>query len=722
MRKFFFLFLLTIQLFGAESQKLEIYANSMESEGAIVHLDGGISVVYQDYFLYAKKAIYNRQSGELELFDNVRANYAGEYKVLGSYARLNIAKKERVFRPFYMLEKKSQVWLSGDEGCGAEQDILIDGGVVSGCDPKDPLWKMEFSSSDYNTQTKWLNLYNTRFYLYDILVFYTPYFGYSLDTTRKTGLLIPTFGISGKEGFYYEQAFFVAEQNWWDLELKPQVRTNRGTGIYSELRFVDSKVSQGSLRAGYFKEKPEYALENKLLYKEHSGFNFKYDNKDLLKQWFGLRLPGQSGLYVDINNMSDVDYLNLSSNNALNNTTATQVLSRINLFYNTETNYVGAYARYYKDLTLENNDNTLQKLPTLHYHSYLDTFFDDLLLYSVDLKSDNIHRQINKKVVQTNIDIPITFQTSLFDEYLNISYTSNSFAQHSHFSGDEALAVGEYNNGFLVKNSNQFRISSLLTKAYEENTHVIDFGLLYTTSGLEHRNGFYEDYENLCFGNGAGNDIGFCDNELYNISDSRESLQLDFTQFFYNLKGEQTLYHRLAQTISYEKGKNLGELENELEFKINGHAKFYNNIFYNYDAKKFSKALNQFSFTYAGIDLSLSHLYRDTLSRQRENTSYFTSTLRYTYNDNYSYRASLNYDMRTRTKKSSEIGFMYKKRCWDFGLSFVENIRPILTSDIATSSSQDRYLMISVVLKPFMSVGGSNSDFALRLPENMEQQ
>lgn len=54
-------------------------------------------------------------------------------------------------------------------------------------------------------------------------------------------------GFSEKEGFYYEQALFIAEQNWWDLELKPQIRTNRGSGLYSTFRFVDSKTSKALL-------------------------------------------------------------------------------------------------------------------------------------------------------------------------------------------------------------------------------------------------------------------------------------------------------------------------------------------------------------------------------------------------------------------------------------------------------------------------------------------
>ncbi|MDT8339518.1 MAG: LPS-assembly protein LptD, partial [Sulfurimonas sp.] len=249
------LLLLSILLACAvANDKVEVYATSMVTKDNIVTADGEVVVIYKDYYLSAKKAVYDRNSGKLELFGNIRANQGENIKLLGEYAKLNIAEKERMFKPFYMLERTADVWISGDSSYAKDTEVEIDTGVMSGCDPNNPLWKMEFTSSDYNSDTMWLNLYNARIYIYDIPVFYTPYFGYSLDTTRRTGLLPPMVGFSDKEGFYYEQALYIAQSNWWDLELRPQIRTNRGSGIYTEFRFVDSKVSKGSLAAGYFKE------------------------------------------------------------------------------------------------------------------------------------------------------------------------------------------------------------------------------------------------------------------------------------------------------------------------------------------------------------------------------------------------------------------------------------------------------------------------------------
>ncbi|MCD6433848.1 MAG: LPS-assembly protein LptD, partial [Sulfurimonas sp.] len=342
MLKFFLVFTLSITFLYADS-KVEIYATSMDSKDNMVRAYDGVTVVYKDYFLSSDEAIYDKNSGILELLGSVRATYGGSYKLLGKYAKLNISKKEKSFKPFFMLEKKSQVWISADEGCAIDKDYAIESGVLSGCDPNDPLWKMQFSSSDYNSDDMWLSLYNTRIYIYDIPVIYTPYFGFSLDTKRRTGLLVPAMGISDEEGFYYEQPIYIVEQDWWDLELKPQIRTNRGYGGYSTLRFVDGQYSSGEFTTGYFKEKDSYFVSEDLVNESHYGFNLQYDNSDFINQWFGLSLGGQSGLYIDVNNMNDVDYINLSTNDTTENATATQVLSRINMFYNTERNYFGLY-------------------------------------------------------------------------------------------------------------------------------------------------------------------------------------------------------------------------------------------------------------------------------------------------------------------------------------------------------------------------------------------
>jgi len=714
MFKLLYLFILLSTAIFAKEQ-VEIYATSMESEKNIVKAHGEITVIYKKYFLTSKEAIYDRDSGKLELFGNVRVNYQNDYKILGNYAKLNIINKDKAFKPLYLLERKSQVWISSSDAKSKNENMHIESGSLSGCDPNNPLWTMDFSSSDYNTKTKWIDIYNARLYIYDIPIFYTPYFGYSLDKTRRTGLLLPGLGFSDDEGFYYEQPIYIAKQNWWDLEVSPQIRTNRGVGLYSKYRFVDSKISKGELSAGYFKEKQSYYELNDLANRSHYGFHFNYENGDFINQWFNVKLNAQSGLYVDITDMNDVDYINLSTNNSIETITTSQVLSRINMFYNDDKNYYGTYFKYYKNLALESNDNTLQKLPTFHYHRYLDTLLDEHLLYNIDIQTNNIYRKINKRVVQTDINIPVTLQSSFFDEYLNLSYTAYLYAQYSNFAGQEqTISIDEYKNALYLREYNVVSASTQLTRAYEDMTHVVEFEAQYTFDGTEIRDGFYNYNDNFC-SQLINKDDPRC--EFYNISDVQEVLKLSFTQYLFDSLGNQKVYHRLSQYILNQQSDNdkYSDLENELDLQIADNFNFYNNSFYNYDEVKFSKIYNKISFNGENIDVSISHLYRDFFNSSKD--SYITVFSKYKQDKHYSYSIRYDYDIELNLRKNVELGFLYKKRCWEFGLKYVENNRPILTNNSNSDSIKDRYVYFTIVFKPFME-SSSKPVFIHKLPQN----
>ncbi|MBD3823172.1 MAG: LPS-assembly protein LptD [Epsilonproteobacteria bacterium] len=710
----FLLCLLALTLTAKE--RVEIFASQTQSEGEWVYATGGVVVSYKEYLLSADEARYNKTTSELELFKNIRSSHLGVYKLLGSYAKLNLKDKERTFRPFFMLEKESRVWLCGDEGHAKEEDIDVTSGIMSGCNPNDPLWKIEFTSSDYNTDSKWLNLYNARIYIYDILVFYTPYFGYSLDTTRRTGLLTPSLGISDQEGFYYEQPIYIAEQNWWDLELKPQIRSSRGEGGYSTFRFVDSAHSKGSITAGYFKERQKYVDEYALTNDTHYGYSLSYLNKALFSSLFQDDFQGQSELYIDFNNLNDVDYINLSTNDTTQNATSQQIYSVVNGFYNSERNYLGLYFKYYKDLTVDSNEKTLQQLPTLHYHNYLSTLLEDSLLYNIDVKSTNIHRDLGVSAVQTDMNIPITLRTNLFDEYLNLSYRLELYGQHTSFRGETNILGREYDNGYFARSYNVFGANTQLMRGYENFSHSIELGARYSMGASEAKSGYYDDIGSICT---ATPTDPRCD--FHNIKNLDESFHVDFLQYFHDVQGDEILYHRLSQSIVYNDYESqVGELENELEYAITKGLRYYSSLFYNYDEQSFSKLFNEISFRQGGWNLSLSHLYSDTFLSGASNytpyTSYFTSSARYTYNDHYSYHAKFNYDMENGIKKGAEVGFLYKKRCWDFGLRLVENNRPILRNGVSDAVF-DRYLYFTIVLKPLMRSNSGSSDFGVRMPD-----
>ncbi len=702
------LLMFTSTLYASKSN-IEIYASTLESNATHVSAKGDVVVIYKKHYLSADEAIFDRKNRQLELFGNITAMQGSTYYALGEYAKIDIEKEERFFAPFYMIDKKSQVWMSTAQAKGKGKDFSLDEGMLSSCNPNRPLWKIYYSSTDYNSQSRWMNVYNARLHIYDVPIFYFPYFGYSLDTRRRTGLLTPAFGISSDEGFYYEQPFYISVDDQWDLEFRPQIRSLRGQGIYANLRFVDSSVAKGEFSAGYFKEKTEYAQEFDLAHEEHYGFGLQYENRAVLWDWFGLDLKGQSGLYSDIMWMNDVDYLNLSNNDETRNSTSNQIDSKVNLFYNEEKNYIGAYFKYFLDLSKQSNNDTIQQIPIVQYHHYLDAVLDNYLLYNLDITFNNFQRPEGKTAMQSDISVPLTLQTTLFDDFLDISYQANLYGRHITFGGDASIYNPniKYNDGLYARYYHLMSAGTSLTRGFETLAHTIGFELSYAKSEVDERSGYYDDYETLCSGDsGWATDV--CD--YYNLSNIEDATQLKFSQYIFE-DGKQLLYHKLAQRVSYVSGDDrFGELENELELDLTMGLSYYNDTFYNHDRNKITKLLNSVRYNDENINLSVNHFYEDIIkSRAEVKNSYFTADATYQYSSAYRYFGKYAYDLENAVKKNVEIGFLYSKRCWDFGLSYVENNRPILTNN-QSSSVYDKYIYFTFALKP---MGGTTLNYKM---------
>ncbi len=695
---------------------IEFYAKDLNMHGDKVYAEGDVLVVYQDSYISADKASYDKNSTVLELFGNVVTLKGSEYQFNGEYVKLNVEKKEREVLPFYMLEKESKVWLSSRKSKACESTINIEKGIVSGCEPSDPLWEIYFSSSDYNSDTKWINIYNARFHFGGIPLLYFPYFGYSLDRSRRSGLLIPSFGVSGSEGVYYEQPIYIVLGDRTDIELTPQLRTSRGQGLYGTFRFVDSKDSKGSFTLGYFGEKERYFSENNLQNDKHYGFGFKYQNTRVFQHWFGLYLDGQSGLYSDIQWMNDVDYINLSSNDTINSVTSNQVYSRVNLFYNEEDNYYGAYLKYYLDLNPQDPDKrkaTIQKLPILQYHHYLDAYLDQHLYYTLNMNANNYVRQDGKEGEEVELNIPVTLQSAFFDDYLNVAYKAQLYGRMIDFrsEADESVTQGIYERGYYGRLSHNVNVGSSLTKGYEDYSHTMVLSSTYTKFGSDKKSGYYALVENDC-----SSDFPLSPEncEFYTLSNIEDNVNLQFTQYIIDNSGKEKIYHRLSQPVLLTKSNSqeegLGDFENEFRWNITDQISFYDDTFYSFQRNEWVKTLNTLRYQDKSFNIGFSYLYENKAYKDKLQpyTNYLNADASYRYNKHYKYFTKYAFDVENSIKKYAEIGFLYTKRCWDFGLRYVENNRPVLRQNSITDSTFDKYIYFTIILKP---IGGSEVSY-----------
>lgn len=710
MGKFYWISLIASTLLLGED-RVDLYGTNVDTNDSTVTATGNPVARYQDQLISADELSYDRNTSIMEARGKVNVFKGGQYHIISDYSRANLLDDTRYSAPYYSIDQSNGLWMSTAEAQGCKNDIDLASGSISGCDSTDPLWRIRFTSADYNTDNMWVNLYNARLEIEDVPVFYLPYFGYPTDTRRRSGLLIPTIGISGSEGFHYLQPIYLAPKNWWDLELRPQIRTLRGSGMYADFRFVDTLSSQGSIRMGYFKEQEAYANKNHLAHLKHYGYDVNYRHSALLQEWFDLNLEGESGLYVDGKWMNDVDYLNLQKSDETQNVTANQVMSRINFYYSGEDNYIGSYFKHYQYLNLNNNGTTIQTLPTLHYHHYLKSFFDNYLLVNGDATATHYYRPNGKRAIEGDFNIPLTLQTSIFDDYIDVSYTANGSAKvigfYANGRPDETGSI--YAQGKYAQLDHTVSLGSTLVKSYDQNlTHVLNPFASYTAAGSRYYSGYYETYHSNqeCI---PGNTNPAC--EYYNLNEPSDTLALGLNNYIFK-NGTQLFVDRLSQNFRYDKqGSYYGELQNELEWQISQAVSFYNQSAYNHDRNVVTKEQNTLRYNDGIVSTGVSHYYSDQL---RNNipvyASYWTADASYRYNSHYKIFSNVAYDYHESLLKQGVIGVLYTQRCFDLGMRYVQNLRPVLTTTNANNSINDSYIFITITLKP---IGGSEFNYKL---------
>jgi len=693
-------------------KKVEVFSENMDTNGSIVRTDGDVVVLYDGMYISAESATFDKEAGVIELSGNISVLKGSEYFAMGEYLMLNTKEETKQFSPFFFQEHTEELWMSARSAKSITNNFALQSGVVSSCSPQNPDWTIRFTSGSFDSEEQWMQMYNARLYAGDIPVFYLPYFAYSTDTSRRTGLLLPTVGLSNSEGFLYQQPIYIAEYDDWDLEILPQVRTERGSGLYSILRFADSPNSRGSFVLGGFKEYQSYLEEFDLKNEKHYGAEFDYIHEDFLKTWFDWDLEGSSGIYADTTYLSDVEYLNLKEDDTLNYATSSQVTSKVNLFLNQHDDYFGLYAKYFIDLNQDSNENTIQNLPILHYRRYLDTLFQDHFLYSFDYRGSNYYREGNKNAFQNELKVPLDFQFSLLDEYLTLTMSENLYASQISFYGPEnTIASAGYNSGFYLQDFQSIEVNTNLVKAFDTFSHSLVFTLSYIHPGVEKENGFYKDYKEE-FKTNRTNNIpctgGPC--EYDNISNVLEETSLEFTQYIFTDEVGEKLYHRLKQPLVHESGYDkYGELENELRYYFTKKFNYYNNTFYNHDRNVISKTLNTIGYNDTAFIFNLSYLYEDKLvNTKRTNVRYLTTDARYKYSKKWQYYAGYAYDVEESQTKNRFVGLNYNKRCWGIDLNFVENIRPSLDASGQAIGIKDRVMYVTLNLRP---IGGVQADY-----------
>ncbi len=674
--------LLTLSTVLSSSQTIEVFASEVLSTKDFFEAKGDVVLLYDGALLKANSAVYDRNSSTLMLFGGVEMIKEDETKVASETLEINTTSKLVDFKEL-LLTTEDDVWIAAKEALRVDENYKIFNSTLSSCDRENPDWTIEFAEANYHKDREFMSLSEAKLSFYDTPIFYFPYIAFPTVNKRTTGLLAPQFRLSEREGLTYLQPFYYVPSNSVDIELAPQIRTNRGFGSHATLRFVDSNHSKGTFRTGYFENDKAYANANSLD-REHYGFEFLYESTDILG---GTKYADEykSGLYVNATYLNGLEYLNLQKESASSLIASNLIESRLNAFVYDDNDYLGLYGKYYIDISKKDNKETIQELPTIQYHRFMNYLLDDKVFYNFDARVHHYTRVRGSRAYQTEFDLPITYYDSFFNNYLDFTLSENLYLSDVFFSNLNQPSE----NYRYYRNYHTLELSSDLIKAYGDNTHTLHPFLLYTKPSFEEENPI--KYVNL----------NREQQELFVTQTKRENISLGIAQYYYDKALNMNFFHRLAFVRFPENRFNRGDINSEFGYTME-HLDLYSNLFYSLDRSTIRSLTSSFTYNQSNYDIMLTHFYNDDFFFNNKKTSFINAEVRHRYSKYNQWFAMVDYDIFQKFNNQWQLGWVHRQKCWGTTLSIGQEQIPNVNS-----SFQNNMLYFELNLNPFGGIAQS---------------
>lgn len=691
------------------TEKFQLIAKNINSKDNTLTATGSVVVFSPTYYLSADKIVFHKESETFELFNNVLIIKDNNIQTQSDYAFVDLKKDEFNQNPLFLYENDNRIWVNSKFSTKEKELIQLDSSIISSCDCLNPLWSIRASSADYDTEDKWINTYNPRLYIKDVPVLYSPYFGFSTDTTRRTGLLLPTIGFSSGEGVYYSQPVFFAPAQNYDFELTPQVRTKRGYGSYLSYRYADSENSTLEIKTGIFKEKKDFAKEKELESDLHYGFNINYKRKDIFAKEIH-----NDGLFASINYLNDVEYITLEDDSNDIIRTDKKIESKINYFYNTSNYYTGLYGRYYIDSSKKSNASTMQELPQIQFHSYNKETFLDNLIYSTDTKFMNYTRSegIDAKIYE--FSVPFSYGKYFANDYFYFGLENKTILSRYDYDN---FRNSDYEDGTLIQNRTSFLLGSDLIKPYENYLHTVNLSAEYIIPKNLKKDGDLFDVtvnkiKSPTTVEEKINNKKYEDLKAFPILQDKKEIILSANQSLYGKKSlKQFVNHKISQSILYDELDNpqLQNLENFV--KINhDYGSVSGKLVYNVEDRDFIESSANSSFSYKNFSLGMGYYKsKNTLNSNKEDLESYAFDASYRFAKDYRVSYYENYNLLDNIRNKQGIGLNINDSCWNLDIKFENEVVP--SSSYSSTGVEQRVFFVNLLLKP---IGGIRQNYRLK--------
>ena len=285
-------------------------------------------------------------------------------------------------------------------GYAKDIDVLPDGKIkladvrYTSCPVGNQDWMLQASSISIDTALQEGVGRNVTMRFKDVPIFYTPYISFPVGDERKSGLLFPSFGHSGSNGFELEVPYYFNLAPNYDFTFTPGVLTARGVQLAGQFRYL-TQESHGQVEGTF--------LPNDSQVHSDRGYFHYTDITDL-----------QTGLRVDadIASVSDSRYFEDLAVGS-DQTSVTFLERRTDVLYYDDAWRIRGELQNFQtiDITLPDIDRPYSRVPRIQANALWPVGETNLEL-ALDSEAVNFVRKVGTTGARVNIAPEIRWSSS----------------------------------------------------------------------------------------------------------------------------------------------------------------------------------------------------------------------------------------------------------------------------------------------------------------------
>lgn len=127
---------------------------------------------------------------------------------------------------------------------------VLKNATFTSCLPNDNSWSIEANEMRQHIKEEYAEMWHARFKVLGVPIFYTPYLQLPIGDRRRSGLLIPSVGVSSRDGYFYSQPIYWNIAPNFDMTITPKYMSKRGWQLNGETRYL-TPIGEGLVAGEY---------------------------------------------------------------------------------------------------------------------------------------------------------------------------------------------------------------------------------------------------------------------------------------------------------------------------------------------------------------------------------------------------------------------------------------------------------------------------------------